>query len=91
MGDAYWRVGRQLEATFQWHHAIAGKPEPEDLVKIEEKLKKGLPDVPGQSSADATKPGEKKPDQPKPEEPKQDTPAVAPAPAAPAPEKPTTD
>ena len=91
MGDAYWRVGRQLEATFQWHHAIAGKPEPEDLVKIEEKLKKGLPDVPGQSSADATKPGEKKPDQPKPEEPKQDTPAVAPAPVAPSPEKPTTD
>ncbi|NKB95116.1 tetratricopeptide repeat protein [Ochrobactrum intermedium] len=61
MGDAYWRVGRLLEATFQWNHAIAGKPEPEELVKIEEKLKKGLPDVAGQSSAKTEKPAEDKP------------------------------
>ncbi|WP_043062688.1 tetratricopeptide repeat protein [Brucella anthropi] len=89
MGDAYWRVGRLLEATFQWNHAIAGKPEPEDLVKIEAKLKKGLPDIPGQSSADAAKPDEKKPVEQKPE-----VPAQSPAPAAPsdkAPEKPATD
>lgn len=89
MGDAYWRVGRLLEATFQWNHAIAGKPEPEDLVKIEAKLKKGLPDIPGQSSADAAKPDEKKPVEQKPEAPEQ-----SPAPAAPsdkAPEKPATD
>ncbi len=89
MGDAYWRVGRLLEATFQWNHAIAGKPEPEDLVKIEAKLKKGLPDIPGQSSADAAKPDEKKPVEQKPE-----APAQSPAPAAPsdkAPEKPATD
>lgn len=59
MGDAYWRVGRLLEATFQWNHAIAGKPEPEELAKIKEKLKKGLPDIPGQSAADATKPAGK--------------------------------
>jgi len=89
MGDAYWRVGRLLEATFQWNHAIAGKPEPEDLAKIEEKLKKGLPDIPGQSSANAVKPAEKKPAEQKPE-----APAPSNAPAAPsdtAPEKPTTD
>ena len=89
MGDAYWRVGRLLEATFQWNHAIAGKPEPEDLVKIEAKLKKGLPDIPGQSSADAAKTDEKKPVEQKPE-----APAQSPAPAAPsdkAPEKPATD
>ncbi len=89
MGDAYWRVGLLLEATFQWNHAIAGKPEPEDLVKIEAKLKKGLPDIPGQSSADAAKPDEKKPVEQKPE-----APAQSPAPAAPsdkAPEKPATD
>ncbi|KAB2734467.1 tetratricopeptide repeat protein [Brucella anthropi] len=89
IGDAYWRVGRLLEATFQWNHAIAGKPEPEDLVKIEAKLKKGLPDIPGQSSADAAKPDEKKPVEQKPEAPEQ-----SPAPAAPsdkAPEKPATD
>jgi TPR repeat len=44
LGDAYWRVGRVLEARFQWTHARDLKPEPEDLVKIEAKLKSGLPD-----------------------------------------------
>jgi tetratricopeptide (TPR) repeat protein len=42
LGDAYWRVGRQLEARFQWSHARDLKPEPEDLVKIEAKLKDGM-------------------------------------------------
>ncbi|PYE90567.1 tetratricopeptide repeat protein [Phyllobacterium leguminum] len=53
LGDAYWRAGRKLEATFQWHHAITAKPEPEELAKIEEKLKTGLP-------ADATRKAEVK-------------------------------
>ena len=44
LGDAYWRVGRQLEARFQWQHAKDNKPEPEDLARIEKKLKDGLPD-----------------------------------------------
>ena len=44
LGDAYWRVGRTLEAKFQWAHARDLKPDPEDLPKIEEKLKNGLPD-----------------------------------------------
>ena len=44
LGDAYWRVGRVLEARFQWAHARDLKPDPEDLPKIEEKLKSGLPD-----------------------------------------------
>ena len=44
LGDAYWRVGRELEARFQWAHARDLKPEPEDLAKIEDKLKNGLPD-----------------------------------------------
>ena len=44
LGDAYWRVGRVLEARFQWSHARDLKPEPEDLAKIEAKLKSGLPD-----------------------------------------------
>jgi tetratricopeptide (TPR) repeat protein len=44
LGDAYWRVGRVREARFQWSHARDFKPEPEDLVKIEAKLKSGLPD-----------------------------------------------
>ncbi|WP_297323413.1 tetratricopeptide repeat protein [uncultured Bartonella sp.] len=42
LGDAYWMVGRKLEATYQWNHAIAGKPDPEELAKIQEKLKSGL-------------------------------------------------
>ncbi|HEY0223703.1 MAG TPA: tetratricopeptide repeat protein [Pseudolabrys sp.] len=44
LGDAYWRIGRVLEARFQWAHARDLKPDPEDLPKIEEKLKNGLPD-----------------------------------------------
>ena len=44
LGDAYWRVGRVLEARFQWAHARDLKPDPEELPKIEEKIKAGLPD-----------------------------------------------
>ena len=43
LGDAYWRVGRTLEAKFQWQHARDNKPEPEDLKRIEDKIKNGLP------------------------------------------------
>ncbi|MCC6890064.1 MAG: tetratricopeptide repeat protein [Hyphomicrobiales bacterium] len=59
LGDAYWRIGRRLEARFQWTHARDLKPEPEDLEKILEKLKSGLPDdPPPTTSADSTvKPG----------------------------------
>jgi tetratricopeptide (TPR) repeat protein len=46
LGDAYWRVGRKLEAKFQWQHAKDANPEPDDLKKIEEKLKNGLPEEP---------------------------------------------
>ncbi len=52
LGDAYWRVDRVLEARFQWSHARDLKPEPEELPKIEEKLKSGLQDE-GSSSAAA--------------------------------------
>ena len=51
LGDAYWRVGRQLEARFQWSHARDLKPEPDDLVKIEAKLKDGLKDEDPASTA----------------------------------------
>jgi len=43
LGDAYWRVGRRLEARFQWQHAKDNRPQPEDLARIEGKLKDGLP------------------------------------------------
>lgn len=44
LGDVYWKTGRELEARFQWTHARDLKPEPEELKKIEEKLRNGLPD-----------------------------------------------
>jgi len=44
LGDAYWRIGRVLEARFQWAHARDLKPDPDDLPKIEEKLKNGMPE-----------------------------------------------
>ena len=56
LGDAYWRVGRTLEAKFQWAHARDLKPEPEELPKIEAKLKSGLPDETS-SQAKANKKG----------------------------------
>ena len=55
LGDAYWRVGRKLEAQFQWNHARDLGPEPEDLAKILDKIKNGLPDEKAPASAD-TKP-----------------------------------
>jgi len=58
LGDAYWRVGRVLEARFQWSHARDLKPEPEDLAKIEAKLKSGLPDdTSSAAEAEHKKPG----------------------------------
>jgi tetratricopeptide (TPR) repeat protein len=44
LGDAYWRVGRVLEANFQWAHARDLKPDQDELPKILEKLKNGLPE-----------------------------------------------
>jgi tetratricopeptide (TPR) repeat protein len=58
LGDVYWRLGRTLEAQFQWSHARDLKPEPEELAKIQEKLKTGLTEEPS-SAADAGK--QKKP------------------------------
>jgi tetratricopeptide (TPR) repeat protein len=58
LGDAYWKVGRQLEARFQWSHARDLKPEPEELEKIETKLKAGLPDdTSSAAEAEHKKPG----------------------------------
>jgi Flp pilus assembly protein TadD len=56
LGDAYWRAGRVLEARFQWSHARDLNPEPDDLAKIEDKLKSGLPDA-AAAAERAKKPG----------------------------------
>ncbi len=42
LGDAYWQVGRELEARFQWSHALALDPEPDLEAKVERKLIVGL-------------------------------------------------
>jgi len=59
LGDAYWRVGREREAHFQWAHARDLKPEPEDLIKIEAKLKSGLPDETSSEAKAGEKPEKK--------------------------------
>jgi tetratricopeptide (TPR) repeat protein len=38
LGDAYWAVGRKLEATFQWRRALTLNPEPDDAARIEGRL-----------------------------------------------------
>lgn len=42
LGDAYWRVGRQVEARFQWERALAAKPDKETEQSLRAKLEKGL-------------------------------------------------
>jgi tetratricopeptide (TPR) repeat protein len=42
LGDAYWRVGRKQEARFQWRRALSLEPEPDEVPKIEAKIKHGL-------------------------------------------------
>ena len=59
LGDAYWRIGRTLEARFQWAHARDLKPDPEDLPKIEQKLKSGLPDETSSQAKALDKPEKK--------------------------------
>jgi len=48
LGDVYWRLGRKLEAKFQWTQALSLNPEPEDAAKIKKKIDAGLPDEAGQ-------------------------------------------
>ena len=42
LGDAYWQVGRKLEARFQWNHALAFGPDANEKTELEQKLKYGL-------------------------------------------------
>lgn len=58
LGDAYWRVGRKLEAEFQWNHARDLNPEPDDLPRVLDKIKSGLPDEKQPTSADTKPPPE---------------------------------
>lgn len=57
LGDVYWRIGRRLEATFQWNAARDLGPEPEDLVKIQRKIERGLDEPPSANAAEPKKDG----------------------------------
>ena len=57
-GDALWRVGRQLEATFQWHRALSLEPEPENVLAIKKKLKEGLLPIKGDKSSGSPEGGD---------------------------------
>ena len=39
LGDAYWAAGRKLEAQFQWRRALVFNPEPDDVPKLQAKLR----------------------------------------------------
>jgi len=43
LGDAYWRVGRTIEARFQWRHALDSGAEGDERAVIQQKLDIGLP------------------------------------------------
>jgi hypothetical protein len=51
LGDVYWKVGRTLEAKYQWQQALTLKPEPEQIVTLKEKIASGLPSTAGTKSA----------------------------------------
>ncbi len=42
LGDAYWAVGRKLEARFQWNRALSFDPEEKEAIRIRRKLEIGL-------------------------------------------------
>ena len=42
LGDAYWHVGRKLEARFQWRRALGLGPTDDLIPYIEAKLEGGL-------------------------------------------------
>ena len=41
LGDAYWLVGRENEARFQWRHALSLKPDEDKIQGIKNKINHG--------------------------------------------------
>ena len=54
LGDAYWRVGRQLEAKFQWERARNHAEKPDMIERIVSKISEGLPAFEAIQQADVT-------------------------------------
>lgn len=50
LGDAYWRVGRTVEAKYQWERVLTLKPTDKMKAEVEGKLKGGLPELTGPSA-----------------------------------------
>ena len=46
LGDAYWAVGRQREAGFQWNRVLTLDPDAERRAEVERKIAQGLDDGP---------------------------------------------
>ena len=44
LGDVYWRVGRYVEAKYQWKQVLSLKPEKDLIEQINQKLQSGLTD-----------------------------------------------
>ena len=42
LGDVYWRLGREIEARYQWRHALELDPDPALRKKLLEKIDQGL-------------------------------------------------
>ncbi len=49
LGDAYWRVGRKIEAHFQWNRVLSLEPSAKLRTEVEAKLKSGLGGPPAPS------------------------------------------
>ena len=45
LGDAYWRVGRELEARFQWRRTLDLEADPAEIEGARERLENGLPEA----------------------------------------------
>ena len=43
LGDVYWRLGRHNEARFKWRYALALADDEDDIQKLEDRIKSGLP------------------------------------------------
>jgi tetratricopeptide (TPR) repeat protein len=52
LGDVYWKVGRRLEAKYQWQQALTLKPEQDLVPTLKEKIASGLPETAGTKSVE---------------------------------------
>jgi tetratricopeptide (TPR) repeat protein len=61
LGDVYWRVGRKLEAQYQWRRVLSLNPDAKIRAGAERKLKEGLPPLETPKTTAAIAPGTMRP------------------------------